>query len=58
MAEIGIVVFTQIASALAKMPPYRSRFSILLFTHPQDLAILCLMRYADWIFGATEVHLV
>lgn len=59
MAEIGLVVFANYALQVAKavMPVYRSRFSKHVFTQPQLLAILCLMRYEDWTFREAEVRL-
>jgi len=59
MAEIGLVVFATYALQVSKavMPVYRSRFSKHIFTQPQLLAILCLMRYEDWTFREAEVRL-
>ncbi len=50
MAEIGIVAFAQCALQIAEtiLPQYRSKFSKHLYTQPQLLTLLCLMRYADW----------
>jgi IS5 family transposase len=59
MAEIGLVIFSRHALAISKaaMPKYRSRFSKHIFTQPQLLAILCLMRYEDWTFREAEIRL-
>jgi hypothetical protein len=59
MAEIGLVKFAQIALQLgqAALPACRSKFSKRRFQQPQLLAILCLMRYADWTFREAEVRL-
>ena len=59
MPEIGLLPFARVALdvATAVPPPYRSRFSKHQFTQPQLLAILCLMRYADWTFREAEVRL-
>jgi len=34
----------------AMLPAQHSKFSKRLFTQPQLLAVLCLMRYEDWTF--------
>ena len=59
MAEVGLLAFARIAreAGRAVLPPYRSRFSKHQFKQPQLLAILCLLRYADWIFREAEVRL-
>ena len=59
MAEVVLLPFARIAVQVAKgvLPRYRSRFSKHQFTQPQLLAILCLMRYADWTFREAEVLL-
>ncbi|HJS29017.1 MAG TPA: transposase [Anaerolineales bacterium] len=59
MAEVGLVTFAQSAYqiASASMPAYRSKYSKHVFTQPQLLAILCLMRYDDWTFRQAEVRL-
>src|ERR1700680_1067626 len=59
MPEIGLLPFARVAMnvATAVLPPYRSRFSKHQFAQPQLLAILCLMRYADWTFREAEVRL-
>jgi hypothetical protein len=59
MPEIGLLPFARMALdvATAVLPPYRSRFSKHQFTQPQLLAILCLMRYADWTFREAEERL-
>jgi DDE family transposase/transposase-like protein DUF772 len=59
MAEIGLVEFAKCALRIARrvMPAYKSKYSKHIFTQPQLLAILCLMRYEDWTFRETEVRL-
>lgn len=59
MAEIGLVPFAQLALQMADrvIPRYRTRFSKHQFTQPQLLAVVCLMRYADWNLRETEVRL-
>jgi len=59
MAEIGLVTFARVALevATAAVPPYRSKKSNHLFTQPQLVSILCLMRYEDWTFREAEVRL-
>jgi hypothetical protein len=59
MAEVGLLPFARIALQVSKavLPRYRSRFSKHQFNQPQLLAILCLMRYADWTFREAEVRL-
>lgn len=58
MAEIGLTAFAKCALEISQrvLPAYRSRFSKHTFTQPQLLAILCLMRYEDWMFRETEVR--
>jgi DDE family transposase/transposase-like protein DUF772 len=58
MAEVGLVAFTECALQIAEsiLPKYRSKFSKHLYTQPQLLTILCLMRYADWTFREAEVR--
>jgi len=59
MAEVGLVPFARLALevASASVPPYRSKFSKHVFTQPQLLAVLCLMRYEDWTFREAQVRL-
>ena len=59
MAEVGLVRFAHVAYEVAEavLPSYRSKYSKHLFTQPALLAILCLMRYEDWIFREAEVRL-
>ena len=59
MAEIGLVAFARCALEIARraMPSYRSKFSKHIFTQPQLLAMVCLMRYEDWTFRETEIRL-
>src|SRR5688500_12382564 len=59
MAEVGLVPFAQTALrvAAAVLPAYRSKYSKRVFTQPQLLAVLCLMRYEDWTYREAEVRL-
>lgn len=59
MAEVGLVRFAVVCRTVAEtaMPAYRSKFSKHVFTQPQLLTLLCLMRYEDWTFRAVEVRL-
>ena len=59
MAEVGLVRFAGVALEMARaaIPRYRSKFSKHVFTQPQLLAVLCLMRYEDWTFREAEVRL-
>lgn len=59
MAEVGLVVFARMALAVAKeaLPERRSRFSKRLFTQPQLLACLLVMRREGWTFRRTEIRL-
>jgi len=59
MAEVGLVRFVGVALevAAAAVPRYRSKFSKHVFTQPQLLAVLCLMRYEEWTFREAEVRL-
>ena len=59
MAEIGLVRFGRLALEVSQavLPSQRTKFSKRLFTQPQLLAVLCLMRYEDWTFRETEVRL-
>jgi hypothetical protein len=59
MAEVGVVRFGQVAREVAEtvLPSYRSKYSKHLFAQPSLLAVLCLMRYADWTFREAEVRL-
>jgi hypothetical protein len=58
MVEIGLVAFAHCALQVAEtiLPTYRSKFSKHLYTQPQLLTLLCLMRYADWTFREAEVR--
>jgi Transposase domain (DUF772) len=42
---------------VAVLPPFRRPRSRHVFTQPQLLAILCLMRYEGWTFREAEVRL-
>lgn len=59
MAEVGLVRFALVCRPVAEtvVPAYRSKFSKHVFTQPQLLTILCLMRYEDWTFREAEVRL-
>jgi hypothetical protein len=59
MPEIGLVQFARTAMSVLKekIPEFRTMFSKHVFSQPQLLAILCLMRYEDWTFRETEVRL-
>jgi hypothetical protein len=59
MAEVGLVHFARVALEVAEavLPDYRTKFSKHIFTQPQLLAVLCLMRYEDWTLRKTEVRL-
>lgn len=60
MAEVGLVRFARVALGVAEavLPDYRTKFSKHVFTQPQLLAVLCLMRYEDWtLWSKAEVRL-
>ena len=59
MAEVGWVRFALVCRTVAEtaMPMYRRKFSKHVFTQPQLLTLLCLMRYEDWPFREVEVRL-
>ena len=59
MAEIGLVRLARVAMDVARaaVPAHRSKYSKRLFTQPQLLGILCLMRYEDWTYREAEVRL-
>ena len=59
MPRVGYVRFAGVAleAAQAVVPDYRRPRSKHTYTQPQLLAVLCLMRYADWTFRDAEVHL-
>ncbi len=52
MAEVGVVHVARVCRTIAEraMPRDRSQCSKPVFTPPQRLTILCLMRYEDWTF--------
>ena len=58
MPEVGSVRFAQEALSVAEsvLPAYRTKYSKRLYTQPQLLAVLCLMRYEDWTFRETAVR--
>ena len=60
MAEVGSVRFAEIAleSSSRVLPLYRTTRSKHIFTQPQLLAALLLMRFEDWTFRETEVRLL
>lgn len=60
MAEIGPVRFAAIALEVSSrvLPLYRTPRSKHIFTQPQLLSTLLLMRYEDWTFRETEVRLL
>jgi len=60
MAEIGLVRFAGVALEVSSrvLPRYRTRRSKHIFTQPQLLATLLLMRFEDWTFRETEVRLL
>lgn len=59
MAEVGLVPFARLALdvSVRAVPVYRSKYSKHVFTQPQLLATLCLMRYENWKFREAEVRL-
>ena len=59
MAEVGLVGFAKVALDVARsvLPNYRSKFSKHIFTQPQLLAVVCLMRYEGWTLRKAEVRL-
>lgn len=59
MAEVGLVPFASLVLELGSsvLPRHRTRFSKHQFTQPQLLAIIALMRFADWTFREAEVRL-
>jgi len=59
VAEVGWVRFAVVCRVVAEtaMPAYRHKFSKHVFTQPQLLTLLCLMRYEDWTFREVEVRL-
>ena len=59
MAEIGLLPFARLALEVGRavLPVRRTKFSKRLFTQPQLLAVLCLMRCEDWTFREAEVRL-
>ena len=59
MAEVGLARFGQLTLEVSRavLPAQRTKFSKRKFTQPQLLAVLCLMRYADWTLREAEVQL-
>ena len=60
MVEVGPVRVAQVAFGVSSrvMPLYRTARSKHIFTQPQLLATLLLMRFEDWTFRETEVRLL
>lgn len=60
MAEVGLVRFANVALGIASavLPLYRTKRSKHIFTQPQLLAALLVMRFEDWTFRETEVRLL
>lgn len=60
MTEVGPVRFAQTAfeASTRVLPLYRTTRSKHIFTQPQLLATLLLMRFEDWTFRETEVRLL
>lgn len=59
MAEVGLVRFARVAHEIASsvLPEYRTKYSKRIFTQPQLLAVLLLMRYEDWTYREAETRL-
>lgn len=59
MPRLGLVRFATVALDVARavVPDYRAPRSKHVFTQPQLLAVLCLMRYDDWTFRDAEIRL-
>lgn len=60
MAEIGLVRFARVAYdevSCFVLAAQRTRYSKRVFSQPQLLAVLCLMRFEDWTFREAEVRL-
>ncbi len=59
MAEIGLVRFAHVAYKVSRsvLTAQRTRFSKRVFSQPQLLAVLCVMRFEDWTFREAEVRL-
>lgn len=59
MPRVGLVRYAQVAFEVAEavLPRYRAPRSKHVFTQPQLLAVLCLMRYDGWTFRDAEVRL-
>lgn len=60
MTEVGPVRFAEAAfeASIRVLPLYRTTRSKHIFTQPQLLATLLLMRFEDWTFRETEVRLL
>jgi hypothetical protein len=59
MAEVGLVLFAKTAHEVMQevLPAYSGKYSKHIFTQPQLMTILCLMRFEDWTFREAEVRL-
>ena len=59
MPRIGLVRFATVALDAARVvvQDYRAPRSKHVFTQPQLLAVLCLLRYDDWTFRDAEIRL-
>ena len=59
MAEVGLVDFTIVALDVVRsvLPDFHSKFSKHVFSQPQLLAVVCLMRYEEWPLRKAEVRL-
>lgn len=59
MPRVGLVPFARVAYSVARavVPAYRTPKSKHVFTQPQLLAVLCLMRFDRWTFRDAEVRL-
>lgn len=59
MARVGLVRFARVALEVAEVviPCYRRPRSKHVFTQPQLLAVLCVMRYDGWTFRDAELRL-
>lgn len=60
MAEVGLVRFAKVALEVssAVLPLYRKKRSKHIFTQPQLLTVLLLMRFEEWTLRETEVRLL
>jgi hypothetical protein len=58
MAEVGLVRLARVAREVAEsvLPLYSHPRSKRLYTQPQLVAILCLMRYEGWTYREAVVR--